>query len=261
MATIFYDLEFLGNTIAGYSVLKNPWELIGLGIILVAMIIVAFLAQQMFKNYKETKMIATLYWALAFFFLLVAVVFLIIEKVSYSTLGNADLGDLMAILALITSGAAIVFFDIFSFHTTYPERVKVLTSFVSILATIYVGSLVYAIISGYPLADVKAYELVYNPFIDIIVYCTLLPIILIAPIIFFYYASRMREESPPNSKRSNWIGTGLLFFAIGYIAEVAPFLPTEFSIPFRIFFVLAGYTLWVCFSMPDWFKNRIGWTE
>ncbi|MHA1301453.1 MAG: hypothetical protein ACTSO9_18685 [Candidatus Helarchaeota archaeon] len=261
MATILYDLEFIGNKLAGYSILKNPWELIGLAIILIAMIIVAFLAQQMFKSYNETKMKATLYWALAFFFLLIAVIFLIIEKVSYSTLGNANLGDLMAILALITSGTAIVCFDIFSFHTTYPERVTILTIFVSILAAIYVGSLCFAIIQGYPWADVQSYELVYNPMIDIIVYCTLMPIILIAPIIFFYYASRMHEENPPNSRRSNWIGIGLLCFATGYIAEVAPFMPPTFSIPFRIFFVLAGYILWICFSMPDWFKSRIGWIE
>ncbi|NVM01326.1 MAG: hypothetical protein HWN67_03260 [Candidatus Helarchaeota archaeon] len=255
-----YEFEFLGNRLAEYSILKNPLELFGLGIIIVAMIIVAFLAYQMFNSYRETKMAATLYWALAFGFLLIAVIFLIIEKVSYSTLGNRSLGDTMAIFALIFSGAAIVCFDIFSFHTTYPDRVKILTVIVSLIAAIYVGILVYSIILSYPHADVVNYELVYEPKTYIIVYCTLLPIILIAPSIFFYYSSKMRDNNPPNSIRARWMGIGLLFFAIGYITEVAPFLG-ELAIPFRIFFVLAGITLWICFRMPEWFKSKIGWTE
>ncbi|MFX0136059.1 MAG: hypothetical protein ACFFDN_20630 [Candidatus Hodarchaeota archaeon] len=255
-----YEFEFLGNRLAGYSVLKNPLELFGLGIIIVAMIIVTILAFQMFRNYRETKMVATLYWALAFGFLLIAVIFLIIEKVSYSTLGNRSLGDTMAIFALIFSGAAIVCFDIFSFHTTYPDNVKILTLFVSIIAAIYVGVLIYSIILGYPHADVVNYELVYEASTDIIVYCSLLPIILLAPLIFFYYSSKMRENNPPNSIRARWMGIGLLFFAIGYITEVAPFLGI-LAIPFRIFFLLAGIVLWICFSMPDWFKQKIGWID
>ena len=263
LAIDLYGPEYDFNKyILGYSVLKNPLELIGLGIIVMALIMVAILAQQMLKSYRETKMTATLYWALAFLFLLIAVIFLIIEKVCFSTLGNQGFGRLMAVIALMTSGVAIVCFDLFAFHTTYPEKVPFLGTLVSILAAIYAGSLIYAIISGSAdLARVEHYELVYSPTIDIIVYCTLLPIILLAPIIFFYYSGRMKEENPPNSKRSSWIGTGMLFFAIGYVAEVAPFMPSEFSIPMRIFFVLAAFVLWICFSMPDWFKNRIGWTD
>jgi hypothetical protein len=264
MALDLYGLEFWINQILGYSVLKNPIELIGLGIIVVAMAIVFLLVQQMFKSYKETKMTATLYWALAFLFLFIAVIFLILEKVSYSTLGAEELGDLMAVLALISSGIAIVCFDLFAFHTTYPDRVTILGILVSILAFIYVGSLCLSIITGE--AIVQNYELVYPFQIDLIVYGTLFPIILIAPIIFFYYASRMVEENPPSSKRSSWIGVGFLCFAAGYIGEVAPFfnyLPDIFQalpIFFRIFFVIAGLILWICFKMPDWFKERIGWT-
>ncbi len=255
-----YDFEFLGNRLAGYSVLKNPLELFGLGLILIAIILVTILAYQLSVNYKKTRMVATLYWALAFIFLLIAVISLIIEKVSYSTLGNRALGDITAIIALIFSGAAIVCFDIFSFHTTYPDKVAILTVFVSIITAIYVGVLVYSIILGYPYADVVNYELVYQPTTDIIVYCTLTPISLIGPVIFFYFSSKTKEENPPNSRRSRWMGISLLFFAIGYIAEVAPFLGA-LAIPFRIFFVLSAYIIWVCFSMPEWFKRRIGWTE
>lgn len=261
MASIWYGVYYTWDQNTGNTLLQDPMELFGFGLIIIAMIFVVILTNKLFKSYKETKLPATLYWALGFAFLLAAVITLIIEKFSYSALGITSVGDISAIIALITSGAAIVCFDIFSFHTTYPEHVKVLTSVVSVGAIIYLGTLVSSIIIGYPFADVMDYELVYTPIADIIVYCTLLPIILIAPIIFYYYASKIRKENKPNSTRAFWMGTGLLAFDIGYIAEVAPFFPTELSIPFRIFFAIAAYIMYVCFSMPDWFKRRIKWTD
>ena len=42
MASILYEMEFLGNRLVGYSVLKNPLELAGLVIIFIATVIVFF---------------------------------------------------------------------------------------------------------------------------------------------------------------------------------------------------------------------------
>lgn len=261
MASIWYGIEFSWNKLLGYSILKNPMELIGFGIIIIVIGLIIFILNYLIKSYKETKMGTTLLWILGFSFLLVGIIFLILDKFSYSTLGNAPFGDLMAILAIITSGIGIVFFDVFAFHITYPEREKILTLLFSILAAIYIVTLCSAIIAGPPTADVVNYELVYIPIVNIIVYITLLPIMLIAPGILIYYYSRMRNKNRPNALRAFWMGIGLLAFAIEYIAEAAPFFPPRLAIPMRVLFVIAGAILYICLSMPDWFKDRIGWTD
>ncbi|MHA1293893.1 MAG: hypothetical protein ACTSR3_23020 [Candidatus Helarchaeota archaeon] len=257
----FYGLEFSWNRFLGYSILDNPMEIVGIVIIIAVLCLTIVIAHKLFYSYRDSSDIATLTWLLTFLFLSAAIFFLILEKVSFSTLGLADLGKLMALIAFSCVSVALVCINNFSFRMTYPEHNKVLTVFVSILAVIYNTILIIAILAGPPYSDIKKYELVYSFSIDLIVYPLLLSILLIPPITFFYFSSKIQEENRPNSKRALWMGIGILCFDIGYIAEVAPILPTDLSIPLRILFAVAAFIMYVCFSMPDWFKNRIGWTE
>ncbi|MFX0138619.1 MAG: hypothetical protein ACFFDN_33560 [Candidatus Hodarchaeota archaeon] len=256
-----YGFEFSWNRFLGYSVLKDPMELIGLVIILVILAIVTVIIPKLFKTYKDLRDSATFAWLLTFIFLEAAIIFLIFEKVSYSTLGLIDLGDIMAIIAFSCVSVAIVSINYFTFNMTYPDHKKILTMIVLILTIIHNIVLIFAILSGPPYADVINYELVYDISINRIVYPILLSIILIPPIIFFYFSSKSREENRPNSIRALWMGIGIICFDIGYLTEVAPIFPTELSIPLRILFAVAALIMYVCFSMPDWFKKKIGWID
>ena len=72
-------------------------------------------------------------------------------------------------------------------------------------------------------------------------------------------AIRVKEENPPASNRASWFGNAFLVYAIGQVVEFAPFFPTEFSVPLRITYVIAALIFYICFTMPEWFKKRIGW--
>ncbi|MHA1300675.1 MAG: hypothetical protein ACTSO9_14755 [Candidatus Helarchaeota archaeon] len=260
-AGFIWWIQYTINEILGISIFNEPWELIGLGILLIAGIFVIILMRTLYLNYKETGAVQTLYFLIAAFFLIIAIITLSIEKLSYSSLGLPQLGDFMAIIALIPSGLAIVCAAAFAFYATFPNHVKSLSSFVIILVFIYIGVLGSAILQGPPAAEVVNFEVKYSIEITFVVYGTLIPILAIGPIVFFYFANRIKEENRPAYIRSSWMGMGLLFFGIGYINEVAPLFPTEFSIPMRIFYVLCAITLYVSIGMPEWFKNKIGWKE
>ena len=120
------------------------------------------------------------------------------------------------------------------------------------ITTIYVEVLCWAILSGPPIMDVVNYEIVYNEmWINILIYCTAPTGLFFAPATFYYFGIKSREESRANSNRSIWFGTGVVFFDIAYILEVAPFFPSELSIPFRSFFLVAAIIMYFCFT-KEW---------
>ncbi|MHA1301452.1 MAG: hypothetical protein ACTSO9_18680 [Candidatus Helarchaeota archaeon] len=251
-ASPLYHLEFLGNKLLGYSILDNPMEVIGLGILMVMLVFVSILSVKLYKSYKETKMLSTLYFFLAFFFFIIAAFFLILEKFSYSTLGNVTLGDIGGVIALNFSGVAIICMNLFAINNTYPERIKIYGTIISVVTEIYTWVLCWAILTGPPIKDIINYEIIYGEiWIDILIYVTAIPVLLIAPLTFLYFAYKTKAESPANSRRSKWFGIGIIFFDIAYILEIAPFFPSVLSIPFRSFFIISVVILYICFT-KDW---------
>ena len=249
-------------------------DIIGLLIIIVTMVVIILNVKVLLNSYKETKNISTLYFAFVFIFFIGAIVFLLVEKVTLTlhdtngTILMAILGGWSAILALIFSGCSIVTINLFAFHNTFPERKKILVPIIGILATIYVFLLCYSIFTsmhmGGVLAEIVLGEITYNNYISMWSFLALIPCAISGPVVFFYFSGMTRETNAPNSKRSFWMGFAITLFFIGYVIEVVPIqhpIIAYLSIPGRLCFLLAAYILNVCFSMPEWFKNRIGWTE
>jgi hypothetical protein len=50
------------------------------------------------------------------------------------------------------------------------------------------------------------------------------------------------------------MGIGLSCFGLGYLLTFIPILAISLS-----FFLATTIIMYICFSMPEWFKNRIGW--
>jgi len=261
-ASLQYYIWFYINKAVGYSILSNPYELIGLILILTGLVLVGILAGVLYKSYRQTKMKPTLYFFLAFVFFIIAAFFLFLEKLSYASMGSMLLGDISMILSMVTVGIAIIFIDLFAFHNTYPDHVRSLGSIIVIITCITFGIRLWGLYVGPPIMDIINFEIVYLDLgVNIILYGTIIPVIVIGPLTFYYFSIKSYKENKPNSIRSFWFGTGLLCFGVGYIAEVAPFFPTEFSILFRSTYIISAIILYICFTMPDWFKDKIGWTE
>ena len=259
MPWIWYGIEFSWYRLLGYSILKNPIEIIGYGILIGTVIFGIMSAIKLLQNYIETKRIPTFWFFLSYLFFIIGGIFLTFEKICFSTLGLPELGFLMAMIAIGIDGFAIVFGIRFIILSTYPERSKITTLFTVILTTIFVGVIYFAMIVGPPVANIENFEIVYIPIINIIIYATLIPLLLIMCLIFYKYAFELRNIDKANSNRTLWLATGIFIFLLGYLAEVGPIFPTILSIPFRFLLLTGTIIMYIAYFMPQWFKERIGW--
>ncbi|NHI91868.1 MAG: hypothetical protein EAX96_05155 [Candidatus Lokiarchaeota archaeon] len=245
--------------------MQNPLEFVGYGIIILIVIFVILNIRVLLQKYKHTENKNTLVFTFAFIMFLGAIVTLLIQTLTLEL--DEFIGRMMAILALIFSGTAIVLINYFSFNNTFPEKKVGLTIIISLVAVIYVSILTHANINGLyggNLSDIIAGEVAYDPTISLISFICLIPLGLISPIMFFYFSVQSASLNKANSLRSFWMGVAISAFFSGYILEVMAIASPIVDILLifgRILMFVAALILYICFSMPDWFKNKIGWVE
>jgi len=234
---------------AGLSI----FDLLSVVIVLIALPLDAFLVVTTMKNYKETENKAFLYISTAFIFIFVGGALLIVEKIGF--IMYLPLGIVGILIALPASGMGHFFFNVFAFEHTFPEKRKILISVVGTLVLLYLGVLLAAIIVGAPFSWVADAEMIYAPIVDVFAFSFLIPVLFSAPLVFFYFAIKSKEK--PKRIRSTLMGLAIALFNIAYIFEAIPIDPL-LAVIFRSFFITSAIILYICFSMPDWFKKAIG---
>ncbi len=251
---LIYSIEFTLNQLTGYFSNRDPSGFIVPYLIFIILGVSTLIIVNLFKKYRKTKEKTTLSMLFAFLFTEIAVIFMIIENISYTTLGQPDFGRLMSIIALSFSIFAIISLDNFALIMTYPDKKNKLIIIVTILGIIAILLIIYANILGPPYAEVKGFILAYDPIVNYFYTGYVLPNFFVGPIIFFYFASKIREENRPKSNLSLWMGIALTCFGSTYLVMLIPIFAISL-------FVLLASTIimYVCFSMPEWFKNKIGW--
>ncbi|MFX1450795.1 MAG: hypothetical protein ACFFCM_08135 [Promethearchaeota archaeon] len=252
-----YYFQFTVNKLYGISTFSDPFELFMLIVFLIAFIFLLGIINALYKDYKKNKIIETFLFLLGMILLIPSNIFLILISLCYSTFGLPELGAFLTLIALFPSQITYLCVNIFAIRVTFPKRYKVVLVILLILSAATVGAQAWAIIVGSPYSRLINFSMVYSFEVQIIRYIGLVPIAVIPISVFYYYAIKVREENKARSSRSIWLGTGILFFALAVlIASVAG----EFRI-FQVLYLPAAIIFYVCFSMPDWFKRRIGWTE
>jgi hypothetical protein len=229
----------------------NPLTLISGIFILIAIVITFIVGFKSFKSYRRKKASETLLISLTAFFLSLAMIFLVLVKVF------AEIDPALSLLffvniAVIVSGIAFLSLDAFSFKFAFPKRFKTLTILFSFLIILYVGFYIFS--PKYLLGD----EVVFKPWsdlgfapMDIIVYFTIIPILIVPILVFSYYFMRVRKTNPSRSKRALFIGLAGLLLAIAYIYELIgqDLLITTIL---RSFYVFAGLLLyWSLFKIKE----------
>ena len=189
--------------------------------------------------------------------LIPATIFGIISSLCYSTFGLPEISEIIVILTLFPMQFTYLTVNLFAISMTFPKRYKLILVILLILSVILIGTVIWAVISGPPFFNVINLSQVYSLNIQIIRFICLIPVAVIPISVFYYYAAKVREENRPTSNRSIWLGTGILSFALAVIVTSV----TEVFRVFQVLYVPAAIIFYVCFSMPDWFKRRIGWTE
>lgn len=231
-------------------------DLLSLLVIIIAIVINLIVGLKSLSSYKSNRLTQTLLFALTAFFMAIAMGLLVIEKIFLSTiLHDGDMGMLFGMIAIILSGFAVVSIDGFAFNMVFSNKWKLLTSCSALITAIYLMIWVWdpertIVWSGTP----ESGEIALGLITSTVVYFTLVPLLIIPVLVFFYYALKVRSESPVSSRRSWVLGFGILIISIAYIFEIIgleeiiqiQYLPTFL----RTFFILGALLLyWGLFKL------------
>jgi hypothetical protein len=108
----------------------------------------------------------------------------------------------------------------------FPDKFKILTMLAACVEAVYLGVWYLDPARHVEWAPDGSGEIVLGGFTEIIPYFTLVPLLIIPIGVFFYYALKVRVESPLSSKRSWTLGFGILAITIGFITEIIGLDPT-----------------------------------
>ncbi|MFX1449746.1 MAG: hypothetical protein ACFFCM_02815 [Promethearchaeota archaeon] len=249
-----YTLNFYFNQLFSSS---DPFALIMLVSLAVSGIFLIGIIHALYLSYKKNKLIETLFFLVGMICLIIGAIFSIIVTFCYANWGLKGLGDLLSILMSIIILICIILVNLFSIRVTFPERYIIILVLLLFLSAFMVSTGLWATLEGPPHSRVINFGLVFSPVFALIRFFGLLPFFIIPVSLFFYHAKKVREEKRAHSNLSIWLGLGILFFSIDtLVASVYP----RFLI-IHVLYVPAAIIFYICFSMPDWFKRRIGWIE
>ncbi|MFX0142429.1 MAG: hypothetical protein ACFFDN_52800 [Candidatus Hodarchaeota archaeon] len=253
----YYSLQFYFNQISGTSILSNPFELMTLFSLLISGIFLIGIIHALYTNYKKNKLIETLFFLLGMICLIIAAVFAILVRFSLANWGLLGLGIFFSIITNIFALICILLVNLFSIRVTFPTKYKIVLIILLVISAILVYTGLWAAIQGPPYTMVRDFLVFFSFEIMIIRFLGLVVFAIIPISLFFYYATKVREEQRAHSNRSIWLGLGIVCFSISIlVASVFPKLTY-----IQLLYVPAAIIFYVCFSMPDWFKNKIGWGE
>jgi len=255
-----YGFFFTLNKITGYSIFTDPLNLFQLLILLAAMIFGIYVLHVVWKEYKRTENINSLIFYVAGVIMLIAGLAITASKLSYAMLGWPEIGRLFIGVSWSLATSGMILYNIFAFRTAFPNRVKLLTSIVTVISIFYVLVLNYALFTGQPwvYTDPIDFEDRFSPIILLVIYCTFIPVSLLAPLVFSYFTIKIRDEDRPKSNLAICFVIGLLCIALGVINEVGLIYIFLLEVLFRFFILAYPIVFYLIFAMPDWFRNKLG---
>ncbi len=252
----FYSVQFYFNKLFGTSS-TDPIELISLVTLSVSGILLIGIIHALYTTYKKNKLIETLLFLYAMIFLIIGSVFAILLRFAYRDWGLRGLGDLFTLGMNLFVLTCIVLVNLFSIRVTFPRRYKIVLVILLVLSAIMLYTGLWAAFQGFPYVRVVDFLVFFTLELTLIRFFCLLPYSIIPIALFFYYANKVREEKRAHSNRSIWLGLGILFFDIAVLVTgVFPRLQI-----IQVLFAPSALIFYVCFSMPEWFKRKIGWID
>ena len=226
-------------------------DLVSAVIVLIAVLINIMVFIKSYQSWRENKLTQTLLFALTAIFMAAAMLLLVVEKLFLSEIMmNEDMGMLCGLIAITLSGFAVVCIDAFGFNMVFPDKFKILTLAAVCVEALYLGfwyaepgrTVVWSLVGG----ELSG-EIVVGPITAILPYFTLVPLLVIPVGVFWYYAMKVREESPVSSKRSWTLGFGVLVIAFGFIVEIIGLDPESYAwviVGARALFILGAFLLY-----------------
>jgi len=233
----------------------ETYDLVSVFFILISIILSYVISFKAIKSYRENKIIQTLIFGIASFFVANAQFFLVLEKTFLSVLDIDNIGIIFGLIATILSAGGVLAIDAFAFKVVFPKKALILTVISGIILLIYEG---FWIFDPTRTLNAETTEIIFGdlfgigyPFTPLLSYFTLMPLLVIPVLVFFYFARKIREESPSRSEKSWVFGLALLCVSIAYITELLGIDPL-LTAGFRVLFPISGVLFyWALFKMKE----------
>jgi len=226
------------------------------------------------KKYQSSKQKSILYFLLGYLLFLIAGGFLIIEKLGLIIYMSNPIKmveliiRLNVIIGMILAGIAVVLINLFAFENVFTEKKLIPIILVASITGFYTSLIIFINVTDYldilELAPIVLGEITY----DSIIYLILIPSAIIcgvfAPSVLYYFSAKQWKKNNPAAQRSLWLAIAITIFAFGYLIEIGIIVVVNLGIIAffgRLFMLISGILLYICFKMPQWFKDLINWTE
>lgn len=234
-------------------------DLISVFFVIIAVTITLIISVKSYKSYRETKATLTFLIATAALFVTLAMLFLTLEKAFFTDtlpIFSLDLGMLFGAISIVISGISVLMFDLFAYEMAFPKKTAILGVLSAIPIIIYLAfwlwdpTRVHSPSPPYEIDFGNLFGLGFE-FTPMLAYVILIPMFSIPIIILFYYAGKVRKESPLKSRRALGLGLGGSFLATAYIIEIIGIDPIITTV-FRSFFIISGiFFYWALFKLKS----------
>jgi len=223
------------------NVFTDPLQLFGFSFVIATALLQLILAPKEYRVYLMNRSKPTLAISLTFFEWGFALIFLALERLVLTVFGDTNLGYPCAYIAIVFSALAIIFLNLFAFYATFPNQVKKLIIPSIFLSIIYlIGVFLSSIATGPDM------EIVFQPYLDIVMLFTVLPLFLIPIIILVYYSHKMKFRSAPHARRSAWLAIAIILVVLSYIPEIIG--PPALIDYLRGLYMIATIIFYFCFT-------------
>lgn len=240
----------------------TPMDIFFFVIYILAGFFLIILLIKLYKNYRETRSKDVLYFLIGLLLLTTSNVIFILRRFSYELWALPDVGDALTIALQIPSELGVLFISMFAIRFTFPERTKLIVSCVSIIVVVKWIIETIVILQGAPHYVPVNYDIVYSLEYALLRLLLLIPLYIVPPTVFFYYSVKIRGENIPKSNRALWLGVGMLCFAIPFLfVPIGVVTIGHWLRVLEIFVLFAAIIFYIAFTMPKWFKKRIGMSE
>ncbi|NHI95035.1 MAG: hypothetical protein EAX96_21270 [Candidatus Lokiarchaeota archaeon] len=232
---------------------------------------------KLISAYKHKKSRATLIFILAFIFALTGSIILASVSIWITALYSQGVqpsfitelvGRVGLLLGITLSVLGLIFVNIFSFENTFPDKIKILTLIVSISGAVFIYILILAHVNqifGGDLVVITGTSPLYHINIVLLGYIAILPSTISTPTVFLYSGSKIRSMDVGKSNRSIIFGICFLLLNLGFVFGTltfgSDFLFVIMSFISSIIVCFSSILIYLCIKMPEWFKNRIKWTD
>ncbi|MFX0141685.1 MAG: hypothetical protein ACFFDN_49060 [Candidatus Hodarchaeota archaeon] len=230
----------------------DPIYYVVIGIFFIISALMLYLGVKTYHNYLENRLKQVFYFGVGLISLGFASLFAGLEKTFLILYLPPYFVLSVNFIQVSFNSIGYLLINRFCLRVVIPKYEKKVFIFNLVLASI--DLIIYMMFP--PTILYSTYELTLHEIVTVVQLVFGIPIVLMIPILLFYYSYIMRMQSPPHSNRSFWLGMANIFIFFVYNLKI--FLPKGYADLTRLLWIPAFLFWYICFISfieADWPKK------